>query len=376
MVYLGRMRPIWLIPLRFAGLWVALALVGCVSLAIAGGARNIVSEELASRPWLDMWARWDGRWYELIARDGYWFDPSQQSPVAYFPLYPLSMRAFSALTGQSLLTSGIFISATAGLCAFFLFWKWASHMGTEAIASRAGWVLALWPMAFFLFGAVYSDGLFLCLCLGAFLCLEKEHPVGAALLGALATATRPVAPALVLALLVRSLELQRLRQKPLRVVDFVPALAATGLLAYMAFQYVQFGTATAFIETQAWWGQSPGPRNWFKINFLESERFGERLARSLLHLSLGLLCLGMARRAWKRLGKGYALYIVLIIGMPLASSIDFIGLGRYALACFPALYCWAGVLEERPRLNSVWFPLSVGLLGVCVSKFALGRYIS
>jgi hypothetical protein len=96
----------------------------------------------------------------------------------------------------------------------------------------------------------------------------------------------------------------------------------------------------------------------------------------MMHLSLALLCLGMTVRAWKKLGKGYALYIVMIMGMPLASSIDFIGLGRYALACFPALYCFGGLLEEKPKLAWAWFPVSVLLLGVCVSKFALGRYIS
>ena len=201
-------------------------------------------------------------------------------------------------------------------------------------------------------------------------------PIGAALLGALATAARPVAPALVVALLVRSLELRLATKKPLRVVDFVPALAVTGLVAYMAFQYVKFGTPTAFIETQTSWGQTPGPRNWFKVNFFESERFEERFARSMMHLSLALLCLGMTARAWKKLGKGYAVYIVMIMGMPLASSIDFIGLGRYALACFPALYCFGGLLEEKPKLAWAWFPVSAVLLGVCVSKFALGRYIS
>ena len=40
------------------------------------------------------------------------------------------------------------------------------------------------------------------------------------------------------------------------------------------------------------------------------------------------------------------------------------------------LFCFALWLEERPRLARVWFPVSAVLLGVCVSKFAIGRYIS
>lgn len=370
------MQSRWLIPIRFGVLWALLALVGSISLLIVGRPVNAFSDELAAWPWLDMWARWDARWYEIIARDGYWFDPAQQSPVAFFPLYPLLMRGLSALTSVPLLSAGIIITLSAGVLSFFLLHTWAKCFGSESVATRTGWVLALWPLGFFVFGAVYSDALFLCLCLGAFLSLEKRHPLGAALLGALATATRPVAPALIVALVVRSIELRKAQQKPLRWVDFAPLLAGAGLLAYMVYQYVKFGTPTAFIETQASWGQTPGFRNWLKLNFFESPRFLERLARSLLHLFLAVLCLGMARRAWVKLGKGYAVYLVMIIGMPLLSSVDFVGLGRYALAGFPALYCFADMLEERPRLARVWFPVSALLLGLCVSKFALGRFIS
>lgn len=361
--------------IRFAAIWLLLAVVGWGSLTVAGGPVTSFSDELTRWPFLDMWARWDSQWYAGIARDGYFFDPSRQSSVAFFPVYPMLMRAVMTL-GFGPLAAGILLTTVLGATGFFLFWKWGQHFGPPGTARLAGWVLALWPLAFFLYGAVYSDALFFVLVCGAFLSLEKGNHWLTTLLGVIATAARPVGPGVVLGLLVRSLELRLREKKPLRVIDFLPALAGLGLVGYMAYQWFKFGTPTAFVETQTHWNQTPGPRTWFKINWVMGERFFERLPRSLMHLGLVSICLAMIPRAWKRLGVGYAVYIAVVAGMPFVSSIDFIGLGRYAIACFPAVYCFAGWLEEHPKAMRVWFPVSAILLIVCVSKFSIGRYIS
>jgi hypothetical protein len=321
-----------------------------------------------------MWARWDSQWYERIAREGYFFSATEQSSVAFFPAYPLAIRAVSLL-GLGPLASGILLTTFLGALAFVLFYEWCSVFAPGS-ARFASWVLALWPLAFFLYGAVYSDALFLVLICGAFLALEKGHLWLTVLLGIIATATRPVGPAVVIGLLARSLELRLSKKEKLRVVDFVPALAGLGLAAWMAWQWSRFGTPTAFIETQAGWNQTPGPRTWFKISWVTGDRFLERLPRSLMHMGLALLMLAMIPRVWKRIGIGYAIFVALIVGMPFVSSIDFVGLGRYAIAAFPALFAFSTWLEERPKLARVWFPVSAVLLGVCVSKFAIGRYIS
>lgn len=359
---------------RFGVLWVLLAVIGAISLSFAGGPVSPFSDELARWPFLDMWARWDAQWYERIAREGYFFSATEQSSVAFFPMYPMLMAALT-VTGLGPLASGVLLTTLLGCTAFFLFYEWCSVFAPGS-ARFAGWVLALWPVGFFLYGAVYSDALFLVLICGAFLALEKRQMWLVVLLGICATATRPVAPAVVIGLLARSLELRWRAGEKFRVVDFVPALAGLGLAAWMAYQWVKFGTPTAFIETQAGWHQTPGPRTWFKISWVTGDRFLERLPRSLMHMGLALMMLAMIPRVWKRLGVGYAIFVTMIIGMPFVSSIDFIGLGRYALAGFPALFCFATWLEERPRLARVWFPVSAVLLGVCVSKFAIGRYIS
>jgi hypothetical protein len=44
-----------------------------------------------------MLSRWDAGWYVEIARDGYRYEPGVPSNAAFFPLYPLLIRAVHAL---------------------------------------------------------------------------------------------------------------------------------------------------------------------------------------------------------------------------------------------------------------------------------------
>jgi len=50
-----------------------------------------------SHPWVNMLSRWDAVWYFEIARDGYRYEPGVPSNAAFFPLYPLLIRAVHAL---------------------------------------------------------------------------------------------------------------------------------------------------------------------------------------------------------------------------------------------------------------------------------------
>lgn len=68
-------------------------------------------------------------------------------------------------------------------------------------------VLLVYPYAFYLYGPMYADSLFLLSAVGAFALLERRWYLAAGLVGALATAGRPVGVAVVAGLVVRTLEL-------------------------------------------------------------------------------------------------------------------------------------------------------------------------
>ncbi|MGQ0507799.1 MAG: mannosyltransferase family protein [Myxococcaceae bacterium] len=361
---------------RFAGLAALCLVAGTLTLWLQGpsgvGARHSL---FAEYPWLHMWIRWDAGWYQAIAENGYSFSTTEQSPAAFFPLYPTLMRGL-VLLGINPFLAGMGITVVCGLFAIFTFSRWASTLAGPEDVDRATWLLVLWPFAYYLVGAVYSDALFLLLITGSFWILEKRRVGWATLLGALATATRPVAPAVVVGLLLREWELERREGKPPGVRTLLPALSCVGLLAYMGFLWWRFDDPLAFLHAQTAWRQTPGPTAWFKLALFQNVHHPDELLIPLVHAVLSITLLGLAWRVWKTLGLGYAAYVVIALGIPLISSRDFIGLGRYCLAAFPSLLALSTALGTRPRWAAAWMAGSGALLVYMVHRFAMGSYIS
>jgi hypothetical protein len=142
-------------------------------------------------------ARWDSAWYLTIAHYGYRPDLGAftASRTAFFPLYPLGLRALSDLGAPPLL-AGVLLSLLA-----LAFGLYGLHRLTTLEAARlrlpaAGQIArlallssAFAPMAFF-FSAVYSESLYLALSVGVFLFARRGRWALAATCAALAGATR------------------------------------------------------------------------------------------------------------------------------------------------------------------------------------------
>ena len=91
-------------------------------------------------------------------------------------------------------------------------------------------------------------------------------------------------------------------------------------------------------------------------------------------LTIGLVAL--IPRIVRRLGYGYGVYTLVVLGMPLVESKDFQGLGRYCLAAFPAFAVLGELLASRPRLRVAWLVVSAGGLVFLAGAFARGRYLA
>lgn len=139
--------------------------------------------------WLGAWTWWDGAWYVDIARRGYSFTAGPQSPVAFFPAYPLSMRAVSVFVGHPAL-AGFVVTLGAGFAAIVLFHRWCRLHLDRRRSAYALAALLVYPCSFYLAGAVYADALFLAATLAAFVLLERDRPLAAGLAAAVATACR------------------------------------------------------------------------------------------------------------------------------------------------------------------------------------------
>ncbi|MFY0524569.1 mannosyltransferase family protein [Archangium gephyra] len=325
------------------------------------------------------WVGWDSSWYMRIAEEGYRFTPGEQSSVAFFPVYPLAIRAVEVL-GPNVYQAGVLVTLLCGPLALMLFLRWARFRVEEPLALQAALLLALYPFTFFLYGVMYSDALFLLLVVGAFLLLEKGHLGPAVLLGVVATAARPVAPAVVLGLLARRLEWKRERGERWTALDFLPLLSALGFILYMLYLDQRFDAPFAFVEAQAAWGQEQGWRSWLKLSWFKTvfspDSNRETIVRLCVHALLTLGALALVWPTFKRLGWGYGVYCAVLVGIPTVSTKDFMGMGRYLISAFPLFLTLALLLREHPRVRHGLLAVGAVSLVFLTAAFALDHYIS
>jgi len=288
---------------------------------------------------LGVFARWDAGWFLRIAEHGY--DTKQSA--AFFPLYPLCVRALAVVL-RSHLAAGFVISLVSAAGAAAILYRLSRSRDAVLL-------LALYPIAY-VFTSVYSDGLFLLFALAAFDAAVRGRSVAAGVLGGLAVATRLLGLALLPALVVLLW-----RRGPARLTPLLLLPAALG--AYMLYLHEHFGDAFAFAHAESgyWLRHTPalGPLT----GLWDAVHSGEQvLAQLVLHLpadgrygkpeqfaiwNLTNLALLVAAAfltwvAWRRLGAAYGLYslatLVIVLSSP-AAVVPLTSLPRFLLADFP-----------------------------------------
>lgn len=202
----------------------------------------------------DLAKRWDGGWYYMTSLNGY---PSAlpvvdgeavQNTLAFFPVFPMSARGLAVLPGIGPLAAAVVISLLAGLVATLLVWRLADEIWDRATADRAAVLFAFFPGSF-VFSIAYSEGLALVFAAGCLLLLHRQQWLLAGLAGALATATRPNALALLPAAAVAAFLAIRAERKWTALV--APALVPLGFVAFQVFLRLHTGVWDAFARTQA-----------------------------------------------------------------------------------------------------------------------------
>jgi hypothetical protein len=384
----------WLLPVgAYVALLALLVTVASESFTSAASSHVRTPAPFAGSSVLSGLARYDGGWYRLIARWGYRFHaPGRESPVAFFPGYPLGMRYLGRVVGDQAI-AGMVLTAGSGLGAAVVFWRWCRQRMTARAAATALLALLVYPYSYYLYGLVYADALFLLATVSAFWAVERDRPLVAGLFGALATATRPVGIAVVAGLAIRALERRgvldrprwlglptRLRLGSMRWRDVSVLASAAGLLGYMWFLWRRFGDPLLFSEVERYWGHTPEPRTWFKADLLDYlRRHGETFAVRNMVIQ-GVLAVGallLVPRIGRRFGWGYGVYVLVVVGIPAVATNNFQGLGRYMLAAFPVVALVGEWLSRRAA------PLRIGVLvgstaalAWMMSGFARGLYLS
>jgi hypothetical protein len=213
------------------------------------------------KDYLGALCRFDGNWYLGIATEGYAYDPSKPSSVAFFPAYPLAARAVAGLSGCRPEVATLFV-AHAFLAATFVLLH--AYVRVRAAAGRPtpppGLVLlafALFPTTFF-FRLGYTESMFAFWCVLVLLGSERGcHPFWLALIAGAATATRAPGAALGLVALANLLRRAPTHGRFIRDALIYGPVCGWGLIAYVLYQWHALGDPLAFMRTQVYWNSHP-----------------------------------------------------------------------------------------------------------------------
>ncbi len=329
----------------------------------------------------EIFAAWDSGWYFDIASRGYYFNADGQSSIAFFPLYPMLMRAAAwpfGGTDKAIWVAGIVVSSAAFALALLAVHRFTQHVfGDREVARRAVLYMALFPFSLF-FTRVYAESVFL---LTSVLAVSRAYDGRwwrAGMWGALATLARPngILIALPLALLALG------GRPPARVLASrftALLLIPVALAGYCAYVYTLSGNPLGWLSAQAHWGYSLGHPPWqqllkmigrfVKYGFYDYFFVSKMAPFRLLHGVAALIFLALTPAIFKRLGVAMGAYVLVSLLVPLSSN-ALEGVGRYSAVLFPA-FMLVGSFKS-PRLHEAILIVASLFLALFVCLFGTG----
>jgi hypothetical protein len=322
----------------------------------------------ASAKFVEVFVALDSGWYWDIATRGYYFRPDGQSSVAFFPLYPLLMRAVAAPFGGGAAATwiaGIVVAASAYLLALMALHRFTERVfESREVARRTVLYVAVFPWSLFM-GRVYSESVFLLTSVLAVSHAFDGRWRHAGVWGALATLTRPngILIALPLALLALR-DRPSVRQLTIRALWLAPIpLVLCGFCAYI---YTLTGDPFGWLAAQSKWDYSLGHLPWLQLqrvvgDFLAQGPYRYFLASDLAVVELlqavtGLVFVVLAPFIFRYLGAALGAYVLVSLLVPLSSN-TLEGIGRYASVLFPAFMLVAS--RTTPRTHEALVMVSL-----------------
>ncbi len=309
---------------------------------------------------LDIFARWDSKWYFSILKNGY--QPSANlstiySNLAFFPLYPYLVKSigwlgihlpdgFYVLVG--LLLSNLFFTLSAALLYRLII---TSFGFDEDSARRAIILLIVFPVSFF-FSAFYPESLFFFLILLGFIFALEENWMGTGICAALMILTKPTGVVVVPALGWLYMEKKHWHLQDIRPSILWFLLAPLALLLHFYELYRVTGQPLAFFQAMTAWGRIQsstylGPLQ--NLHGASLDVFKIDFVITILFFLCSLYIL------WKWPLKAYGIFALLMILIALFTGL-LVSISRYLLVVFP-IFILLGEKLKRGR----WFELTAAV---------------
>jgi hypothetical protein len=352
---------------------------GALAIAVAGYHRNAEDfdpDAIARGPG----AYWDSVWFLEIARDGY----TRAADAAFFPLYPLLLKA----TGASVV-GGVLVSLACFAAALWLLHRLVALDFGEDVAGLTVLLVAVFPAAVF-FSAVYSESLFLLASVAALYGARTGGWALAGVAGGLAAATRSAGLVLLVPLALLWWRSSGRRVRDLAWLGLVPA----GLGLFCLYLGLDGRDALGPFRAQDAWGRDFA---WPLGGVVDGARAAWEGARQIAEgeprtwpvydpawVDVGLFAVLLATLAAvagavRRLPAPWSAYAVAALALPLsfpAEGQPLMSLPRFVSVLWP-LHLWlALVLAGRPGARRAVVGLSLAGLALVSARVSTWGWVA
>jgi 4-amino-4-deoxy-L-arabinose transferase-like glycosyltransferase len=312
---------------------------------------------------------WDSTYFISIAQHGYNPTGATCCEQAFFPGYPLMIRALTPLFGDARIAAFV-IPVVAGAVAAMLLWRitvdeFGSSAGRHAVA-----LLALTPYGVFL-SLAYSESLFLALALAAWYCARHQRWWWAGVAASAAALVRVNGVFVAIALAVMWFASRRTDRPAPRSAVLGLALPFASVGGYL--WYVQSRSWPSWTQAQstAWrrhvgwpWEGFAWSWRWLTAQPLIDLRIAGVVEPLVVLAGVALVVLLARRRRWAEF-----VYVGLSVGVLIFSN-RFLSSPRLSVLWFPAFVLAGAWLARNGRRPWGRWAYAVSVLGLGVTSLA------
>ncbi len=364
--------------------WIAASLMYVVATALSFMVRDAAGPTAARL--FTTWDRWDTGHYLRIAEFGYTAD--RPDTHAFFPLYPLLIRAVDTITPGGPLVAAIVVSHLALIAALIVLHRLTAMEFDTPTADRALLYLLAWPAAFFL-ASGYNTSLFLLLSTATFYLLRRGSWWLAGVAGAMASATRLSGLLLVVPFVLEYLRQRGWRPTAIRWDAAAIFVIPAGVGAFAAYCWRAFGDPLAFSHAQAEWGRQLQPpwvglaravNKVWRHPLLEPVAVHNLIDVVTVVVVLGLLTLSVVgpwrlrRDQVSYLGFAIVALLVVLTG-PVGGLFAMQGMPRYALE-FTAIFFVLARMGADARWERIYLLPAIGAQVLFLATFLNAVWIA
>lgn len=324
---------------------------------------------------------WDGQWYLEVAEHGYGgVNPSMadgyghrypETPLAFFPGYPLLVRLFAFLPGVSAAGAAVTVSILAGIVGAYGLVRLGRLVGGSRRVGLLFVVLfAASPMSVVL-SMAYSEALFCALSIWALIGVLERNWMLAGLACAAAGTTRPTASALIAVVGLAAL-IAIIRRRDSWRPWLAAVLAPAGMLIYVGWVAIQTGNPTGYFELQqrGWSSSFDGGIETLKfgIEALATEKSAfETFTLWICIASLVLLALCLRHR----LPWPLVVFAAAVLALDLGADGLMYSKVRLMLPAFPLLLPIAIGLANRRTATAAYATVLIVCFGTWFGAYSL-----